>query len=105
MKNTTILPYEAFMNPVLQTLKNLGGSGTNEEINNKVIEIMGLTDSQLEVLHNPEKGSQTEVEYRLHWARSYLKKYGMLENSSRGVWALTTKGRETDKVDSNAVKQ
>jgi restriction system protein len=103
--NNAIPSYDAFMNPVIQALKYLGGSGTNEEINNKVIEIMGLSDVQLEVIHDPERGSQTEVEYRLHWARTYLKKYGMIENSSRGVWALTGKGKETDKVDSKAVKQ
>jgi len=57
------------------------------------------------VLHNPDKGSQTEVEYRLAWTRTYLKKYGILENSSRGVWALTSKGRQTDKVNPQAVRR
>lgn len=105
MKKVKIQPYDAFMNPVIQALKLLGGSGTIEEITNKVIEIVGLTNDQLEVLHDPEKSTQTEVEYRLAWARTYLKKYGLLENSSRGVWALTPKGKETDEVDPNTVKQ
>jgi len=56
-------------------------------------------------LHDPDKGGQTEVEYRLAWTRTYLKKYGVLENSSRGVWALTTQGRQTDQVNPNAVKR
>jgi restriction system protein len=93
------------MNPIIQALKLLGGSGTIEEINNKATEIADLSDEQLEVLHNPEKGSQTEVEYRLAWARTYLKKYGVLENSSRGVWALTPKGRQTGKVNGKAVRR
>lgn len=93
------------MNPVLQSLKSLGGSGTNEEINNKVIEILDLSDSQLKVIHDPGKSSQTEVEYRLHWARTYLKKYGLLENSSRGVWALTPKGSKIGGVDQKLVQQ
>lgn len=105
MANAAIPNYDGLMNPVLQALESLGGSGTNEEINNKVIEIMDLTDSQLEVIHDPERSSQTEVEYRLHWARTYLKKYGLLENSSRGVWALTPKGKETGKIDPKAVQQ
>lgn len=105
MENVSTPTYDSFMNPVLQALKSLGGSGTNEEINNKVIEIMGLSDAQLETIHDPERSSQTEVEYRLHWSRTYLKKYGLLENSSRGVWALTPKGKETDKVDARAVQQ
>ena len=71
-------PYDQLMNPTLQALKALGGSGTIEEIYNKVTEIVGLTNQQLEVLHDPELGGQTEVEYRLAWSRTYLKKYGIL---------------------------
>jgi restriction system protein len=93
------------MNPVIQALKTLGGSGTIEEINTKASEIAGLSDEQLEVLHDPEKGGQTEVEYRLAWTRTYLKKYGVLENSSRGVWALTAKGRELERVNPKTVRR
>jgi len=93
------------MNPVIHALKQLGGSGTIEEINSKATEIAALTDEQLEVPHDPEKGSQTEVEYRLAWARTYLKKYGVLENSSRGVWALPPKGRQIDQVNPQAVRR
>jgi restriction system protein len=97
--------FDQMMNPVLQALKSLGGSGTIEELNNTVIENLALSDEQLEILHNPEKSSQTEVEYRLAWTRTYLKKYGLLENSSRGVWALTPKGRQTERVNPNQVKR
>ncbi|MAF76052.1 MAG: restriction endonuclease [Idiomarinaceae bacterium] len=105
MAKIDIPPYDEMMNPVLQALKELGGSGTIEEINNKASEIAGLCDEQLEVLHNPEKGVQTEVAYRLAWARTYLKTYGVLENSSRGVWALTPQGRQCDSVDPTEVKR
>jgi restriction system protein len=91
------------MNPVLQALRALGGSGTNEEINGKVAEIIGKPGDQLEILHNPAKGGITEFEYRLMWARTYLKKYGIIENSARGVWALTPKGSATEKVDEKEV--
>jgi len=93
------------MNPIIQALKQLGGSGTIEEINNKATEVLEITNAQLEILHDPEKGSQTEVEYRLAWARTYLKKYGVLENSSRGIWALTPKGRQLDQVNTQAVRR
>lgn len=36
--------------------------------------------------------------YRLAWARTYLKKYGFLDNSGRGIWALTQKGKEEKEV-------
>jgi restriction system protein len=95
--------FDDLMNPVLQALKQLGGSGTNEEINTKVAEIAKIPGEQLEVLHNPEKGGMTEIEYRLMWTRTYLKKYGIIDNSSRGVWALTAKGNQVDRVDERDV--
>jgi len=105
MNEISLPTYKNMMNPTLQALRDLGGSATIEELYNQVIEIMELTDDQLEVIHNPEQGSQTKIEYRLAWTRSYLKKYGLLENSSRGIWALTKKGRETDEVEPNEVSR
>ena len=95
--------FDDVMNPVIQALKQLGGSGTNEEINNKVAEIAGIPSPELEVLHNPNKGGMTEIEYRLMWTRTYLKKYGVIDNSARGVWALTAKGNQVDRVNEKDV--
>ena len=103
MANVRLPTYDSMMNPVIQSLRELGGSGTIEEINNTVAEITGFSDEQLEVIHNPEQGSMTEIEYRLAWTRTYLKKYGVLENSSRGVWALTPMGRKMGDVDPKEV--
>lgn len=97
--------YENFMNPVLQALRSLGGSGTVEEIYNNVTEIVSIPQDQLEILHDPNKGGMTELEYRLMWTRTYLKKYGLIENSSRGVWSLTTKGSTTQKVNEREVSR
>lgn len=105
MADVGVPTFDALMNPLIQALKQLGGSGTIEEIDRKVAEIANLSDTQLEVLHNPEKSSQTEVEYRLAWTRTYLKKYGLLENSGRGVWALTPKGLQLDRVDPRTIKR
>jgi len=105
MPKVEIPTFDTLMNPVIQALKNLGGSGTIEEITRKVAEIVGLSDEQLEILHDPEKGVQTEFEYRLAWTRTYLKKYDILENSSRGVWALTPKGIQIDQVNPRVVRR
>lgn len=102
-KKVDIPTYDAMMNPLLQALQKLGGSGTVDEIADKVAQIMGLNDEQLEVPHNPARGAQTEFEYRLAWTRTYLKRYGLLENSSRGVWALTQEGRKATRVDEKEV--
>lgn len=45
----------------------------------------------------------TQLEYRLTWSRSYLKKYGLVTNSTRGVWALTPEGHDVDTVDPRVV--
>lgn len=103
MSNAVKFQFDDLMNPVIQALKSLGGSGTNEEINNKVAEIVNIPSEQLEVLHNPEKGGMTEIEYRLMWTRTYLKGYGIIENSARGVWSLTEKGSTFEKVDEKDV--
>ncbi len=103
MSKVAMPTYDSMMTPLIQALKELGGSGTIEEINDKVAEIAGFSDEQLEVLHNPDKGGMTEVDYRLAWTRTYLKKYGVLENSTRGVWALSQTGRKVDAVDEKDV--
>ena len=51
---------------------------------------MKLTDEQRAVEHG--SGNRTYFEYRLAWARSYLKKAGAIDNSERGVWQLTPRG-------------
>lgn len=95
--------YDDLMNPVLQALRELGGSGTNEEINNRVAEIVQIPSEQVEILHNPSKGGMTELEYRLMWTRTYLKKYGVIDNSSRGVWSITPKGMKVERVNEKEV--
>ncbi len=83
-------------NPVLQALRRLGGSANINELDDEVIKSLSLTDEEIAQPHNER---QTEVKYQLAWARSYLKAYELIENSARGVWSLTTKGRETEAVD------
>jgi len=90
--------FDSLMNPLLNALSHLGGSGSIDEIYEKVIELEEIDDELLSVAHNPEKSNQTEVAYRLAWARTYLKKYDFLENSSRGIWALTQKAKEQKEV-------
>jgi restriction system protein len=105
MDKSSIPTFDHLIDPLFQAIKNLGGSGTIEEIDTKVAELLALSDEQLEILHNPDKGGQTEFAYRLAWARTYLKKYGVLENSSRGVWSLTTEGRKLDHVRPTTVRR
>lgn len=91
--STVALPkYNDFHWPTLEALRALGGSGSNAEIDEKVVEQQGFSEEQQSILHN--NGPMTEIEYRLHWARSYLKGMGLADNPRRGVWTLTPVGRE-----------
>lgn len=91
--------FDRLMNPLLRALRSLGGSGSVEEIYDRVVEAERFPEDVVAELHDPEKSTQTEVGYRLAWARTYLKKYGLIENSSRGVWSLTAKGNSVDQFD------
>ncbi len=103
MSEIKLPSFDQLMNPLLQALRQLGGSGSVEEIYAKTVEITGLPEEVIAQLHDPDKSSQTEVGYRLAWARTYLRKYGLLENSSRGVWSLTEKAKDLEKTDPSEV--
>jgi restriction system protein len=90
MAAVDVPPYHELLWPALQAVGELGGSASIGEIVETVIKREGFTDAQQAVLHND--GPETEIGYRLAWARTYLKGMGLLTNSSRGVWALTDDG-------------
>ena len=92
-----IPPYDKMLWPTLQALKALGNSGSNQEIEDRAFELAGYAEEQLSVLHGD--GPQTEVRYRMAWARTYLKAVGALTNSGRGVWSITDYGRSLSEAD------
>lgn len=97
--NTELPTFDELIIPTLRALKELGGSGTIEEINENVYKVANISPDTLQIPHD-ENGLQSEVDYRLAWSRTYLKKYGLIENSSRGVWALTNSDIDFNKVSS-----
>jgi restriction system protein len=85
---TIVLPsFDELIVPTVKALIKLGGSGSVEEINNLVYEIAKIPEDVLQVSHG-ESGTLKEVDYRLAWSRTYLKKFGLVENSARGIWAI-----------------
>src|ERR1700689_3610046 len=81
--------YDKLLWPVLKAMKALGGSSTNDELLDKVIELEHFPDAVQNVMHTERL---TKLGYRLAWARTYLGKAGALENPSHGVWAIKEKG-------------
>lgn len=94
--------YDDLFNPTLKAIKNLGDSGSVTEIEEEVIKILNLSEDAVNEIH---RESTTKLTYRLAWARNYLKRYGLLENSSRGIWALTEEGQKTNEVNKEKVKK
>lgn len=76
----------------------------NEEINEKVVELLSLPDEVLEIPHL-NNSSLSEVNYRLAWARTLLKKYGAITNGARGVWSITSEYSDVAAVDGNAIEK
>lgn len=95
-KDVELPQFHELFSPVLKTLDDLGGSATNQEIERAVADHMDFTEEQISVQHDTDSGDQTELDYRLAWARTYLKDAGYLTNVERGKWALTADGRTVE---------
>ncbi|MEO6150919.1 MAG: restriction endonuclease [Mucilaginibacter sp.] len=102
MKESFKYKYDDLFNPVLTALHKLGGSGSVDEIEEQTATLLKLTDEQVSEIH---RGNTSKFNYRLAWTRNYLKRYGLIENSSRGVWSLTEQGLVTTSVDKEVVKR
>ena len=100
MRAYDALPFmDDLFNPTLEALHTHGGSATNAQIEAHV-------RSQFEI--GPDivgrLNVKKELASRLAWTRTTLKRYGVIENSRRGVWALTNWGRSVREVDSYDVR-
>ena len=92
------------VNPTLRAIRALGGSASIAEIVNRVIEDMSLSPRVVQVPHT-DGGQRTRLEYNLAWSRTFLKGYGLIDNSRRGVWSLTASGRDTERVDAQELRR
>jgi restriction system protein len=97
----TIPTVSTLLWPTLGAVRAMGHSGTIEEIDQTVIDHERFTEEQQAVLHNG--GPRSKIEYRLAWARTHLKGMGLLDNSTRGVWATTERGRTATGADVDAL--
>ncbi|MCV7416903.1 restriction endonuclease [Mycolicibacterium litorale] len=90
-------PYTDMLWPTLQAAIALGGSASIAELDAAVIDREQYSPKQQEVLHGD--GPLTEIQYRLGWARTYLKGMGLLTDSKRGVWTVTEAGQAAKQGD------
>ncbi|MGH8857491.1 MAG: restriction endonuclease [Polaromonas sp.] len=76
--------------PLLQALRDLGGSASPREALDRIAEIEKVPEAlRNEVL----KSGQERFYNQVHWARQYLVWEGYIESGRRGVWSLTQTGK------------
>lgn len=95
---------EDFYVPTMKALRDLGGSASIEEIQDRLTETEGLTQAQLDQSY-PTSGDPI-VPDRMSWARTYLKIAGLLASGGRGIWVLTDEGRQAvETMDDAALRR
>jgi restriction system protein len=101
MKKSRGPQFLRFFIPVIDVLKELGGSGKPAEVIDQVIEKLNISEEeQAETI----KSGGSRVRNQVQWARLYLVKSGFLDASKRGVWSLTEKGFKTKITDKDVYK-
>jgi restriction system protein len=81
-----------YFGPLLDALRELGGSGTPDEVVERIALDLKISDEvQNELLPSGEPRFRNQVA----WARLYLVRDGLIDSSKRGIWSLTERGRAT----------
>ena len=96
--------YTDLILPTFLALEELGGSGKNDEILTSVIQDLNLSDEIVDFPHK-DSTSMSELSYQLAWARTYLKKYGVIENSARCVWSILPEFTQETTLDAKKIVQ
>lgn len=95
--------FDEMMMPTLDALKALGGSGSNDELFDRVVADLAIPDAIRDQPHGD--GSVGELAYRLAWTRTYLHQAGAIARSQRGVWSITDKGEAVTAADIDGIKR
>lgn len=102
-RKTVSSQFARYIGPVLEGIRELGGSGRPDEVRTVIARNLGVSDAeQSEPLPS---GVQTRFENQVHWARFYLAKSGYIDSSQRGVWTLTEKGRSLGEVTAEEIQR
>jgi restriction system protein len=84
--------FSKYLGPVLDALRELGGSGRPKEVINKIAKNLNISDK---IREETLKNGSSKWDNQVAWARQYLVYAGLIDNSQRGVWVLTSLGQKT----------
>ncbi len=83
--------------PLIQALKDLGGSATPKDAIDKIAENEKLDEETLNETRG--KNNLKKFDNEVQWARNYLSYAGIIDKSKRGVWTLTEQGKQVVMTD------
>lgn len=91
-----------WMNPIVEALKELGGSGTPQLVREQIIVDESLSEEEVNEVRGKNKVNKfiNEVDF----AKYYLVQYGLLSNHVRGIWELTENGTTVEMTDELALE-
>jgi restriction system protein len=92
--------FAQYINPLLAALRSLGGSARAAEARAAVADLLKVPDT---VLAETMSSGQPRFDNQVGWARYYLVRAGYIDSSRLGVWALTEKGRATERLTDSEI--
>ena len=93
MNDINLPQHFRYIIPIIEALKEMGGSGKPSEVTDKIIEMLNISEEELQ---KTIKSGASKVINQIHWARLFLVKTAYLDSSKRGVWSLTEKGYDAN---------
>ena len=81
--------YQSLMRPVLECAKN--EPRKISDVVDEISDLLGLSEEDRQQML--PSGQQTTIANRVHWALSYLKQAGLVQNPKRGWFELTERGQ------------
>ena len=87
---------------MLDALRALGGEAKPKDVFEWIVSNGEIPKSETDAV---TKGGNASFQNKIGWARFYLAKAGLVDDSRRGIWGLTLEGRETrlDHADALAI--
>ena len=100
-KNEEGAQFVKYFGPLLDALRKLGGSGTPDEVVEKIAIDLTLPD---EVQNDLLPSGEPRFRNQVAWARFYLVREGLLDSSKRGVWSLTEQAERAPSLMNNPAR-
>jgi len=98
-KKNSHAEFVRWFGPLLDALRQLGGSAKPREAADIIAEKLDLHEEKLNELLN---SGQSRYYNQVAWARQYLVWEGLLDTSQHGIWALSAKGENTTLTEEQA---